>query len=218
MLANCENTEFSSKFLGRFPVKWVIFIINLCGSKFSCGHANGALVNSVLLRFLNRERQTWELCGCRRIAVEPVEFDIAKSFEISGSWDFPAEFSLLPCTPFRTEQVSCGYEVLGSQSCCCFLWLHLREFSLDISIKTIKRRLSFWLPRGKVSEAGLGLCLTGGPSSWPKGHCCWGIRGDVVPLMCKILLILMKGAVLRTKSNLPNWIKLVQCSKWWKHS
>lgn len=62
LTANCisvlQQTVSWSNFLGKFPQKWAISIVNLCSNKFSCGHANGVLVNLVLLNFLNRERQT----------------------------------------------------------------------------------------------------------------------------------------------------------------
>lgn len=62
LTANCisvlQQTVSWSNFLGKFRQKWAISIVNLCSNKFSCGHANGVLVNLVLLNFLNRERQT----------------------------------------------------------------------------------------------------------------------------------------------------------------
>lgn len=145
-----------------------------------------------------------------------MEFGIAKIFEISRSWDFQDEFSLLSCTPFRIKQLGCRYEELCSESCCSFLWLHLREFSLDISIKLWNSVCLSGSCAGK-SAAGLSPWLTGGPGSWPEGHSSWCVRGDVVPLMGKIMHMIMKGAVLR-KSNLSDLSKTSHCNKWYQYS
>lgn len=85
--------------------------------------------------------------------------------------------------------------------------------------RNIKLCLSFWQSCGKVSEAGLGPWLTGGPGSLPENHCSWCMRGDVAPLMCKTMHMLMKGATLRTKSNLSEQGKItgansVNTAKW----
>lgn len=108
MLADCEKAAFWAHVLGRFPLRCTISIVNLCGSKFSCGHANGALVNLVSLNFLNRERQAGELCGRRRIAVGALEFGIAKSLKYQGPGALRMSFvcgSELPSEPNSGMQV-----------------------------------------------------------------------------------------------------------------
>lgn len=65
-------------------------------------------MNLVSLNFLNRERQTGEICGCRRIAVGALEFGIAKSLKYQGAVAFQMSFvycSGLPSKPNREMQI-----------------------------------------------------------------------------------------------------------------
>lgn len=174
LLVNCVSkllkTAFWSDFLGRFPLRCMISIVSLCsGSTFSCGRADGVLINWVLLNFLNRKRQTWELCGCRRIAVEDWNLALENS-EISGSWDFPDEFSLFPCACSLWNQTA---EMLSQRT----RLSELQQVPMASSKGAEPWCVSFWQSCSVVSQAvGLDPWLMSVSGFLPGSHLPWYMR------------------------------------------